>query len=103
MLVIAVDFDGVLHDYKSVNWPELGREILDAQPSMLRLARKKHELIIFSARAYDEESRNLIGQWLDEHRIPYHKITNIKPGADYYLDDKAIRFESWTEALRQLN
>jgi capsule biosynthesis phosphatase len=34
-------------------------------------------------------------EWLERHGIEYDEIHFGKPHADVYLDDNAVRFESW--------
>lgn len=49
---------------------------------------------------------SVIADWMAYYRIPYSSIWQGqgKPVANYYLDDRAIRFEAWTpELLEQLN
>lgn len=101
--ILAIDFDEVLHDVKTQKWPELGEEILDAQPTMLKLYRNKNKLIIFSSRAGSQEMRAIMSKWLEQKRIPYHEITHTKPNADFYIDDRAIHFDSWAQVMKELN
>ncbi len=32
---------------------------------------------------------------MNYYKLPFNEITNIKPQADHYIDDKAIKFENW--------
>ena len=32
----------------------------------------------------------------------FTNVTNVKPKADVYLDDKALRFTTWDQALQDL-
>jgi predicted phosphatase len=36
------------------------------------------------------------------YEMPYHEITNVKPTASYYIDDKAIHFDNWTKVLKKV-
>jgi uncharacterized HAD superfamily protein len=99
---LYIDFDGVIHDYKKVEWPLFGEPIMDAQQAMLKLKRLNNKLVVFSSRAFNTEAQRRIMQWLDDHRIPYDEVTNIKGAADYIIDDRAVHFSNWIGALNDL-
>lgn len=101
---IAVDFDNVLYDYDG-RWRggELPLSpVAGAAEAMRLLAAAGDTLIIFSTRGWLKRHRERMAAWLDAHDIPYHNIARTKPNADVYLDDKALRFTSWPEALTAL-
>jgi hypothetical protein len=41
-------------------------------------------------------------EWLNYYEIPYDEVTAIKPNADYYIDDKAIRFHNWEQTMQEI-
>ena len=43
--------------------------------------------------------------WLTTHGFsPFIKeITSDKPRAEYYIDDKAVKFENWENTLREID
>jgi hypothetical protein len=43
---------------------------------------------------WDRQWRTLF-DWLERHGVPYDEIWFGKPQADVYVDDNAVRFESW--------
>jgi hypothetical protein len=99
--VLAVDFDGVVHAY-SQGWQ--GGAIYD-QPvtgttESLRQLSKRYDLVLFTAR----HDLPAVEQWLSVHRIRhlFTAITNRKPRAVAYLDDRAVRFTNWPDALKEL-
>lgn len=92
-LIVAVDFDGVIHDQAN---PKPGRRmglpLPGAKDALTRLKQDGHTVIIHSCcRA------GVIADWMAYYEIPYSSIWqgNGKPQADYYVDDKAVRFTSW--------
>ena len=95
-MIIAVDFDGVIHDHKNpVEGKRMGLPIEGALPGLKSLKARGDTVIIHSCRGGNPQ---LIEEWMNYHGIPYYdSITNIKPTADVYLDDKAIRFENWKD------
>lgn len=94
--LIAVDMDGTL-----CNGEFWGTEIPDPTPipEMIELMRKLYHkgahLVIYTARQPMYYSRT--HAWLIKHEVPFHGITMcMKPGADLYLDDKALHIEDLT-------
>lgn len=94
--IIAVDFDGVIHDEKPPPGHKMGKPLKGALEALKGMT-DRHEVIIFTVRAQSPAGAQSVADWMDYFGIPYGKITAIKPNADYYLDDKAVRFTSWDE------
>jgi len=98
---ICIDFDGVIHRY-SKGWMEgkIYDEPVDGAIEAIKLLQKDFEIVVLTARSSLGEKRNvLIRKWLKSHGLDV-KITNIKPPAIAYLDDRAIRFQgNWQDML----
>lgn len=93
MSVLAIDYDGTIH---GVN----GQEIEGARDGMRSLHGRGHILLIHTARPVEIPSvRAHVSDWLDEHLIPYDDIVHTKPEAAVYLDDRALRFVTWPQAI----
>jgi hypothetical protein len=99
MAKLAIDFDGVLHDYLNpLEGKSWGPPIEGAQKALRFLKNEEgHEIIIFSCKPVD-----VIEQWMLDNDMPFDSITNKKPEADCYIDDKAIRFHAWNLVLASL-
>ena len=98
MKTIAVDFDGVLHAY-SKGWN--GGSIYDSpvpgsQEAIRSLQHVGFEVIIFTTR----ENLSEVSAWLVRNEFPSVAVTNRKPLAFAYIDDRAIRFTNWGDMLR---
>ena len=91
-MILAIDFDNTLRSLDN------GLPMQDAAKHMGYLKKNNHFLIIHSVR----NNSNIIRDWLDLYGIPYDDITNLKPNADAYIDDKAIRFTTWEDTMKQL-
>lgn len=104
---ICVDFDGVIADY-SQGWQgaeTFGEPLPQVSAVMLALKQAGWKIIIFTTR---QETPALRG-YLGFNDIPYDEINKNsdqpensndgKPIADVYLDDRAIRFTDWEQAL----
>ena len=104
---VVVDFDGVLHRYKS-KWtcPE---EIHDgptegALEAVLSYIRAGFEVVVMSARASDPRGRRAIHEWLKKHGFPEMTVSHEKPGAVLYIDDRGFHFTGvWPLAQYVLN
>lgn len=95
---IAVDFDGVLHNMKDGydGARPTGKPIEDAKWAMSHLKSKGYILIVFTTR----QEVGYVGEWLEKNRIPYDEVTNKKPIALAYIDDRGIRFTNWEDIVK---
>lgn len=92
-LLICIDMDGVIcHG----DW--WGPQDVDPEPDekfiefMWSLYKKGAHLIIYTARQPRYYARTL--GWLMKYEVPFHGIAMfVKPGADIYIDDKAMHPE----------
>lgn len=89
--VIAVDLDGTLCEGEF--W---GTEEVEPKKEMIAKVwewyKKGAHIIIYTARQPRYYSITLA--WLLKNEVPFHGIAMLyKPGADLYLDDKAINIE----------
>lgn len=93
-MILAIDYDGVIHDYK--NPPpgrKMGPPIEGAKEALTEFKRQGHTVIIHTV--WIPETHATIAKWMEYFDIPYDSITNIKPNAACYIDDKAIHFTAW--------
>ena len=97
----AVDFDGVIHAYGH-GWQ--GGEIYDDPhegcAEALRRLSTRYELVVFTAR----HDLDAVCAWLRERHLLHYfaDVTNRKPAAAWYLDDRAVHFTTWADALEEL-
>lgn len=93
-MVIAVDFDEVIHDRKH---PESGRRlglpIAGSREALRELRTQGHELIVHSV-----VPESVIADWMSYFDIPYDRYAP-KPQADIYIDDKAFKFNNWSDTM----
>jgi len=95
---IAYDFDGVLHEFKD-GWtgdmPE-GKPIKDAKWAIELLTERGFEVVIFTTRIMTV----LVHKWLEENDFPTVEVTNVKPKAIAYIDDRGIRFTNHRDIVK---
>ena len=114
---IAVDFDGVIHDYKEgyKGGVLYGDVVLGTRAALATLTELGFEVYIFTSRLVEKdrtqteiwEVKQALTHWLEEHGIyrstHYHDMTGHKIGALAYIDDRGIRFTNWPEVMLFLN
>lgn len=107
-MIISVDFDNTLvgYDESGRAYPQAG-----AVDAMKALKGAGCHIVIHTCRigiALDsgnlKEELRLIGSMLKDFGISYDEIyLHPKPIADFYIDDRAIRFEGdWEAPVRQI-
>lgn len=96
---ILVDFDGVIHEY-SKGWHDgtaYDGPMQHAKESLEEL-NTKYRVVIFSTRSKDQ-----IEEWLKKYKFPPYPVSNIKEPAICLIDDRAIRFTEWQNAMFQVD
>lgn len=96
-MILAVDFDLTLCSDSSFGDPMPG-----AQEMMRRFQTRGISLVVHTCKANTPSGRKAVMGWLLEHDIPFSEI-EPKPLADRYIDDKALRFDTWDAAWKELN
>lgn len=99
---IAVDFDGVIHKY-SKGWHDgsiYDDPVDGAMESLIFMKNCGYRIVVFTAREDTIGVHNWIRDNLPLCRVD--EVTNRKPLALVYIDDKGIRFTDWKSTLRNL-
>lgn len=102
-MIIAIDFDDTIHNTKN---RKQGFKMGQPMPGAIQALKElsiDNKIIIHTIWGGNPEMKRAISGWLDYFDIPYDQITNVKPKADVYIDDKAIHFTNWKETLDKLN
>ena len=110
---ISVDFDGVIHTCdKGYCGGVIYGDPIEGSLDSIKMLSEKYDVVVHSARARHDKplvngktGKELIWEWLDAHGFSSYikEVTEIKPRAFIYIDDKAIRFENWKMCLDILN
>lgn len=94
--VIAIDFDGVIHQFKQ---PWRGTRIISDPPVdgidkvIAELREKGYKVIVVSSRCFGRGGKRAIRKYLKKYNIVVDGVTKDKVGAQVYLDDRAMRFD----------
>lgn len=109
MKTVAIDFDGVIHKY-SKGWQNgeiYDEPIKGAFEAIMKLYKTGWTIAIFTAR----ENLTPVEKWFwkqydkafpNSEHIPI-TITNKKPPATWYIDDRAIAFTNWADTLNKIH
>jgi hypothetical protein len=93
---VLVDFDGVIHWYRH-GWFDgtaYDSPMPGAREALFELADSGYEVVIFSTRDSQQ-----IADWLIVNGFPAYRVTNIKEPCVCLIDDRAIRFVDWNQAI----
>ena len=104
MKILAIDFDGTIHNYKH---PKPGRRMGDVIPgakeALIKLRSRGYKIIIHTVFSGDEREQKVVEDWLKYYGIPFDEVTNRKPNASFYIDDNGLRFNGdWEEILNTI-
>jgi ribonucleotide monophosphatase NagD (HAD superfamily) len=96
---VLVDFDGVIHKYGHGWWDGTAYDIPfdGAKDGLKELEALGYTVVIFSSRDRDQ-----IREWLRKYDFEPYEVTNEKRTAVAIIDDRAIRFLVWRQAIDDL-
>lgn len=100
-MTIMVDLDGVICTEERVFERPLAEPIAGAKEALARLKASGHSIVIYTARGWAE--LKVTKKWLDDHGMAYDAIHMGKPIAHLWIDDRALQFKSWDQALKQID
>jgi hypothetical protein len=111
--IIAIDFDGVIHSFELGfhDGTIYGTPIKGSIEAIKKIA-KKYTIIIYTAKAKKDRplidgktGTELVWEWLREYQLDSYikEVTAEKPRCVCYIDDKAIQFINWNQALTDLS
>lgn len=97
-MILAIDFDGVIHDYQHpLPHRRMGAPVEGTAQALAHYKARGDTIYIYTI--WPPTSHNVISDWMRYYNLPYDHITNVKQAADYYIDDKAVRFTNWVDTL----
>jgi len=98
MKTIAVDFDHTLCSHTPEPGHKLGPPIEGAREALMLLKNSGYNIIIYSCNRPE-----VIANWMAYFNVPYSTVwQHPKPKADWYIDDKNLRFTTWGDVLGQI-
>lgn len=110
---LAVDFDGVIHNNdRGYHDGTCYGEMIDGAFESLEYLSKYFKIIIFTSKAkpsrpliQGKTGTELVWEWLESNNVSQfvEEVTSEKPRAVAYLDDKAVRFNTWGKAVEDIS
>lgn len=85
--VVCIDFDGVLNNYEFYD-PDNLFEVRPRAKEFIEKLSVLYKVVILTAR-----DTGKVTEWLKENEITVDEVTNVKPPALCYVDDRAVRFD----------
>lgn len=99
---VVFDFDGVIHSYTS-GWQGIDSISDPPVPGITQVIKELrglgYKVVIHSTRCSSERGKDAILRWLDKYDIAVDDVSETKPSAVCYVDDRAIRFDGNTKNL----
>lgn len=87
MTRVCLDWDDTLVDVATQEW------LPDAEWALGKMVKAGWKVTVLSCRASWPEGAASIAAKLDASRLSAVDVTDVKPAADVYVDDKAVRFD----------
>ena len=107
LMIAAIDFDHTIHDNNNIlpNF-KLGQPMAGAKEALTKMRLAGHTILIHTCRANDgAKAVRVVEDWMKYFQIPFDAVwqahNGAKPVADYYIDDKGLRFTTWQEVMVQ--
>lgn len=96
---ILVDFDGVIHKYSNGWFDGTAYDVPfdGAKDALEEIEAMGYTVVIFSTRDRDQ-----IREYLRRYNFEPYEVTNEKRPAIAIIDDRAIRFIQWSQAIQDL-
>ena len=112
-VTICIDFDGVIHESnKGFHDGRCYGSPINKTYEALKELSVNYSLVIYTCKANPNRplidgktGTELVWEWLEKHNMSNYidDVVFGKPHALAYIDDKAIRFDSWETALEDIN
>ena len=96
-----IDLDGTICTEEKTFSRSLAKPIQGAKDYINKLFEGGHTIIIYSARSWQEYE--MTTEWLKNYDIKYHQLILGKPIGDLWIDDRAIRFNTWEQIINSIN
>lgn len=97
---LIIDLDGTICSEEKQFSRALAKPLPGSANFLQKLKQQGHTVIIYSARTWAEYEVTI--EWLNSNFIPFDQLILGKPIGDYWIDDRAIKFESWEEIEKKL-
>ena len=98
---LIIDLDGTICTEELQFSRSLAKPIEGSVETLTKLKSEGHILIIYSSRTWAEYEMTIA--WLKNNKVPFDQLILGKPQGDYWIDDRALRFNNWKSIESLLN
>jgi len=98
---LIIDMDGTICTEEKTFNKYLATPQINAINSVNDLYDQNYHITIYTARGWAEY--RMTEHWLKSHNIKYDLLICGKPIYDYWIDDKALRYDTWENIMKDLN
>ena len=97
---LIIDLDGTICSEEKQFSRTLATPLDGAVMALQKLKSQGNTIIIYSARTWAEYEMTI--EWLKENEVPFDQLILGKPQGDYWIDDRALRFDSWEKIIGKI-
>ena len=108
--IANIDLDNTIAEWA---WPDIGEPKKGVKEALKKLKDMGYYIRIYSCRTSEEvfkypidrqEQVRKMGNFLDEHKIPYDEVLNVNKPIGIFIDDSAFRFEdNWEKIVEEIS
>jgi len=100
---IAIDFDGVIYTGEWTGIANVSGPASKGAVQAINQLASQYRVVIHTCRACHPKGRRAVERALGRWGITYDEVTDKKPVAIAYIDDKGYAFVTWSKVLRQFS
>ncbi len=92
---LIIDLDGTICKEEKRENRHKAILLKNAKKSLDKFKKLNHTIIIYTSRGWNEYEMTF--KWLKKNKIPFDQLVMGKPIGEYWIDDRAIKFDSWNQ------
>ena len=97
---VIVDLDGTICTEEKQFSRCLAVVNQGAREALQKIKDNGHTIIIYSARTWAEYELTI--DWLNKNKIQFDQLILGKPQGDYWIDDRAIKYDNWESIIKRI-
>jgi len=98
---VVIDVDGVLVHWSPTAPANIKAVVDRARESLIKLRRMGLTIHLYTARPVEQKEE--LSKALKDLGFVFDHLTCGKPAGFIYLDDRAVRFRNWEDAMKWIN
>lgn len=98
---IIIDLDGTICTEERQFSRSMALPLNNAVESINNLYDNGNIVIIYTSRSWQEYE--MTEHWLKINGVRYNQLVMGKPIGDIWIDDRALKFDNWTDVIDKIN